>query len=371
MIAATANADGAPFSLRAASAPIDLSQVRRILVVKRSSLGDVVHVTPCLRALRQACPDAEIIVAVDETWAPILRRDPHIDAVVEADPARRRFIPSLLEARGRLKSLAGARFDLALDFQGRSRSAAWIYASNARVQGGRGGFRPRWQVSVHPNLQRHAVEVCAEVAGQVGITVTDLEPRLFISPKGDCSVGQLLREVDAPERDFIVVNPFSTWRSKVWPAERWAILIRKIRAELGIPVVVSGGPNEVAEQARLAALVGPSAPPSLVGKMLIEEAICLYHRALFMITGDTGPMHAAAAVGTPVVALFGVTWPERTGPWGSRHRVVQRSRSKFHHAYPDDAERRHIEAIDVETVFAAAADLYRELSCEVGMKVFP
>jgi ADP-heptose:LPS heptosyltransferase len=124
----------------------------------------------------------------------------------------------------------------------------------------------------------------------------------------------------------------------------------------------------MAEQARLAALLGPSGPPSLVGRMLIEEAICLYRRARFIITGDTGPMHAAAAVATPVVALFGATWPEQTGPWGRRHRVLQSSRSEFHHAYPNDAERRHIEAIGVDMVFAAAADLYRELGREVRLK---
>ncbi len=353
---------------RSASSPISFANARRVLAVKRSSFGDVVHVTPCLRALRQACPDAEVIVAVDKTWAPILRSDPHVDVVVEADPNRRRFIPSLLDARRGLKSLPGPRFDLAIDFQGRPRSAAWIYASRARFQGGRGGVRPGWQARVRPDMQRHAVEVCAEAARSAGITVADLEPKLFISPESDCSLGRLLKEVGAPERNFIVANPFSSWRSKVWPVERWAILIRKIRAELGIPVVVSGGPNEVAEQARLAAMLGSTAPPTLVGKMLIEEAICLYHRAMFMITGDTGPMHAAAAVGTPVVALFGATWPEQTGPWGSRHRVLQRSRSEFHHAYPDDAERRHIEAIDVEMVFAAVADLYREVRAEVRWK---
>ena len=337
---------------------MDLSRAQRVLAVKRSSFGDVVHVTPCLWALRQPVPTPRsswpwIRPGRDTSQRSVYRR------VVDADQDRRRFVPSLLEARGRLKSLPGAQFDLAIDFQGRTRSAAWIYASRARVQGGRGGFRPGWQFNVRPDLHHHAVEVCVEIARSFGVTVTDLEPRLFISPKSDGSLGRLLREVGAPERDFIVANPFSTWRSKVWPVERWAVLIRKIRAELGIPVVISGASTEAAEQGRLAALLGPSAPPSLVGRMLIEEAICLYRRASLMITGDTGPMHAAAAVGTPVVALFGATWPEQTGPWGSRHRVLQRSKAEFHHAYPDDAEQRHIEAIDVDLVFAAAADLYR------------
>src|SRR5271166_3969358 len=136
MIQASANAGSVLRFL--GTPPIGLSSARRVLAVKRSSFGDVVHVTPCLRALRQACPDAEIIVAVDKTWAPILSGDPHVDAVVEADSERRGLIPSLIDARRRLKSLPGPRFDLAIDFQGRTRSAAWIYASRARFQGGRG-----------------------------------------------------------------------------------------------------------------------------------------------------------------------------------------------------------------------------------------
>jgi ADP-heptose:LPS heptosyltransferase len=334
--------------------------------VKLSSFGDVVHVTPCLRALRRACPDAQIIVAVDKTWAPILRNDPHLDGVIEADPSRLRFIPSLIDARRLLRARAGPRFELAIDFQGRARSAAWVYASRARMKAGRGGFRPGW-LAVNPNLQRHAVVVCAEIARSVGIEVTDLEPKLFISEKSDRTLGELLGRVRAPDRNFVIANPFGTWRSKVWPGERWAMLIRKIENELHIPVVLAGGPKDEHELAQLVAMLAPSPPPSMVGKMTIEEAICLYRRALLMVSGDTGPMHAAAAVGTPVIALFGATWPEQTGPWGSRHRVLQRSRAQHHHDYTNDTERRHIEAIDVEMVLTAVATRLNEIrSCQVS-----
>jgi heptosyltransferase-1 len=340
---------------------INLARVRRVLAVKLSSFGDVVHVTPCLRALRRECPAAELVVAVDKTWAPILRNDPHIDALVEADPVRRHFVPSLLGARRLLWGQPGRSFDIAIDFQGRARSAAWVYASKARLQAGRGDFRPGWGTVVRPNTQRHAVAVCAEIAESLGIAVTDLAPKLFPSEKSDQALGELLRGFGAPQRDFVVANPFGTWRSKVWPLERWATTIRRIRNELHVSVLIAGGPQDEQEVALLLALLAPSPPPSMVGKMTIEEAICLYGRALLMVTGDTGPMHAAAAVGTPVVALFGATWPEQTGPWGKHHRVLQISKSQNHHDYPDDTERRHIEAIDVEMVFAAVADLLGEI----------
>ena len=329
--------------------------------MKLSSFGDVVHFTPCLRALRRACPAAELIVVVDKTWAPILRNDPNLDGVVEADPARLHFIPSLLDARRLLRARPGPSFDIALDFQGRARSAAWVYASQARLQAGRGDFRPGWRTAVRPNMQRHAVEVCAEIAESIGVAVTDLEPKLFTSEKSDHALGELLRGLGAPQRNFVVANPFGTWRSKVWPLEQWATTIRRICNELHLLVVIAGGPHDTREADRLLALLAPSPPPSMVGKMTIEEAICLYQRGLLMVSGDTGPMHAAAALGIPVVALFGATWPEQTGPWGKRHRVLQRSKSQNHHDYPDDAERRHIEAIDVEMVFAAVANLLGEV----------
>jgi heptosyltransferase-1 len=345
-------------SLRSSPAPIDLARVRRVLVVKLSSFGDVVHVTPCLRAIRRACPGAEILVAVDGTWAPALRPDPHIDGVIAADPRRRRFLPSWIDARRRLARHRGPRFDLAVDFQGLSRSAAWIYASGARWRTGRGGRRPGWQLSITPDSKRHAVHVCAEVAEHIGIAVPDLEPRLFSSAAADQAIESALDAVGAPRSGFVLVNPFGRWRSKIWPAERWAALIRRLRVEVGAAVVVAGGPDEERAAQRLLALLAPAPPPSLAGKTSLAEAICLYRRAALVVSGDSGPAHAAAAVGTPVVALFGPTWPERNGPWGKSHRVIQASRASSHAAYRDDGARRHIEAIDVGTVLDAVAALY-------------
>jgi len=212
---------------------------------------------------------------------------------------------------------------------------------------------------IHPDMQRHAVDVCAEISERAGISVSDREPRLFCSETADRAVEAKLHKAGAPLRGFVLANPFGRWPSKVWPVERWAVLIRRIRNELGLPVMVSGGPGEEPQAERLLALMAPSPPPSMVGQTTLEEAICLYRRALLVVSGDSGPMHAAAAVGTPVVALFGATWPEQTGPRGAGHRILQVSRAAFHHAYPNDAQRRHIEAIDAEAVLTEVRSLSR------------
>jgi heptosyltransferase-1 len=340
--------------------PIELAAMRRVLAVKLSSFGDIVHVTPCLRALRQACPAAEILVVLDRTWAPLLREDPHINGVIEADPTRRNFLSSWIDARRRLVTRPGPRFDLVIDFQGLRRSAAWIYASGARWRTGRGGLRPGWRVTIRPDLEQHAVRVCAQIAERLGIAVPDLQPRLFTSAEADRAIEQALASAGAPPRGFVLANPFGRWRAKMWPIERWAALIERIRAELALPVVVAGGPEEQEDAAHLLARLGTPVP-SLAGKTALDQALCLYRRAVFVISGDTGPLHAAAAVGTPVIALFGPTWPERTGPWGAAHRVIQLSRAPYHRAYRDEESRRHIEAIDVATVLDTVAALHDQI----------
>jgi len=346
--------------------PIDLARARRVLAVKLSSFGDIVHVTPCLRALRQACPAAEILVAVDRTWAPVLASDPHIDGVIAADPQRRLFPASWIDARRRLALRPGPRFDLAIDFQGLSRSAAWVYASGARWRTGRGRVRPGWQLTVAPDWKRHAVPMCAEIADRSGVSVTDLEPRLFVSAAAEQSIQGALDAVGAPRSGFVLANPFGRWRSKVWPDERWAAFIRRVHTEIGAPLVIAGGPGEERDAQRLLARLAPSPPPSLAGKTTLAEAICLYRRAALVVSGDSGPAHAAAAVGTPVVALFGPTWPERTGPWGSSHRVIQASRAPSHDAYRNAGAQRHMEAIDVAPVLDAVATVYLQRRAASG-----
>ena len=346
----------------------DLAAARCVLAVKLSSFGDIVHVTPCLRALRHACPHAKILAVVDRTWAPLLRSDPHLDGVIEADPRRRSFLASYVDARRRLRACGGSPVDLAIDFQGLPRSAAWVYASAAHCRAGRGGWRPGWHITVRPDLSRHAVRVCAEVVTRIGIGVPDLAPRLFPPADAERTLASILRHARVSAPAFVVANPFARWRSKMWPVERWARLIERVRDDLGVSVVVAGGTGEEQAAARLNGLVHGVPPANLVGRTSLPEALCLYRRAALVISGDSGPMHAAAAIGTPVVALFGPTWPEQTGPWGEGHRVIQLSRGASHRVYRDDTAQRHMAAIDVDTAFTAVAAAYDQCRREDAVR---
>ena len=325
----------------------------RILVVKLSSLGDVVHVTPCLKALRRAYPRAEIVMAVDQRFADVVRDDSNVNVLI-----RSRRVPGGTVAWWfqTVREIAPHRerpFDLAVDFQGTQRSALWVYASRARVKAGRGGWRPGWRVVIRPDFSRHAVRVCADIAERIGIPVRDLNPELHVADENDRMVGDLLKESGMPGEGFVVFNPFSRWRSKVWPFERYAELARRLREKVGAPMVVSGGPGEEGQADELMRLMRPGDAVSLAGKLTLGQSMALYKRSKLMVTGDTGPMHVAAALGTRVVALFGPTFPERTGPWGEGHVVLQALRPPRHHAYRTDRTGAYMEAIDVNSVFDA------------------
>jgi ADP-heptose:LPS heptosyltransferase len=333
------------------SAPLTVRPGGRLLVVKTSSLGDVIHATPCLRAIRRSLPEAEVAMAVDRRFVAVVAHNPHLDAVVETLPSLRG--PLRLPWGAILRLLREARPDAALDLQGTCGSAALVYASRARWRGGRGGTRPGWQLVCRPDLDRHAVRVCAEIATAAGIAVSDLAPEVFLSTGDDEALLAALRERRLPVSDFVLVNPFSRWPSKAWPLERYAQLIVAVRAQHPVPVVIVGDRDEVLAADRLIGLLPTGAATSLAGVLPLGQALCLYRRALLMVTGDSGPMHAAAALGTPVIALFGPTLPERTGPWGEGHVVIQERRPTSHHAYRRDRDGTHIRAIAVDRVAAA------------------
>jgi len=324
---------------------------RRILAVKLSSFGDVVHATSSLRALRRAFPDADIRLAVERRWAGALRAFPYVDGLVEAS-SRTRLSPSyLLEVRRALKALPG-RFDLAIDFQGTRRSALWVYASRARIKAGRGAPRPLWRAALLPDPSRHAVEVCAEVCRSIGVPVDDLAPELGTSPADERRVAALLDAQGIAGTGFVLLNPFSRWDSKALDVATAAELAVRTARLTGERVVLSGGPDDVARAAAVERRAD-GCVVSLAGRLALGEALCLFRRARLVISCDSGPMHAAAALGTPVVALFGPTHPERTGPWGAAHVVVQAARPADHHAYRTDRARRHISALTVESMVAA------------------
>jgi lipopolysaccharide heptosyltransferase I len=331
------------------------SRVRRILVVKLSSLGDIILSTPCLRALRRVFPEARIHLAVEGRWADAVRGNPNLDGLIECSSQTRLSPRYLFDVHRRLS--AAGPFDLALDFQGTRRSAAWIYLSRATIQAGRGERRPGWTATAPTDRSRHAVLVCADFCRSIGIPVTALDPEIHLAGDDERVLDDILDSLGLLHSDFVVLNPFSSWPAKEWPVGRAAELTGRIQRDLGLRVVVNGSALE-AQRAESIVRLNPSAGSvSLAGRLALGQALCLFRRARLMVSCDSGPMHAAAALGTPVLALFGPTHPGHTGPWGEGHRVLQVSRPADHHAYRSNEGTRHMEALDVEMVFTAVKEL--------------
>jgi len=334
---------------------------RRILAVKLSSMGDIVLVTGSLRAIRRAHPDADLRVVVDPRFAPVLAACPWIDGVIEA-PVRETALPlyaARVRSRLAAERAAAGQFDLALDFQGTRRSAAWVYLSGARVRAGRGGFRPGWRAVVRADHAKHAVRNYADVCRLAGIDADDLAPMLRATARDDAAVDAILVAAGLPRRNFVLLHPASGWPSKSWDVGRAAELASRVAADAGGPLLVIGGEAERTAAERIVALARPGSAASLAGRLALGEALALIARARLAVSCDSGPMHAAAALGVPVVALFGPTHAEHSGPWGEGHVVLQAARPPDHHAYRRDPAGRYIGALGVDAVHDAVLGALR------------
>lgn len=305
-----------------------------ILIVKLSAIGDVVHTLPSLSALRRAFPSAHITWVVEEGAADLLRGHPDCDRVLVS--FRKRWINSLLrgrhkretmgEVRSFLATLRDRRYDIAIDFHGLFKSAVIIGLSRSDRKL---GYRSMQELSrlfynetIPEDMEKHAVLRYLDFVEHLGVALP--EPRFAMAPgdhEQDRIAGLLRRHGIADGDSFVVLSPVALWETKLWDNDRFARLSDRIIQELKIPVVFTGAPGDAHIDQIRAAMNAESI--NLKGKTSLRELACLYRRAALVVTTDSGPMHIAAAVGTPTVALFGPTDPARTGPFGAGHLVIR------------------------------------------------
>jgi ADP-heptose:LPS heptosyltransferase len=344
--------------------PLTPESLRRILVVRLSSLGDVVRVAGVLQALKDAAPRAAITLVTGRGPAPLLAGHPAVERVIVARRPTDRPLAAWWEAWRRLGPLRhGGGIDLALDLQGSEASARWAKASGAAVRARRGGPGRGWAASVAPDMRRPDAAESYLLLRQLGLALAPRAPRLHVNPAADATVAALLAAHGLPARGYILVSPCSLWPAKDWPAASYARLLPALAVASGRPILLSTG-REAAAKAALAELqaLSPAPLPAVAGELRIDGLMALIARAGLLISGDSGPMHMAAALGVPQVALFGPTWPERAGPdgWdrpGSRIRLLQRQRCADYHAYRAAANQAATAAIPVGEVLSAALEL--------------
>jgi predicted lipopolysaccharide heptosyltransferase III len=304
--------------------------VRSVLVVKLRYIGDVLLSTPVFRGLREAFPRVTTTALVNAGTEEVLLHNPDVDEVLVVDR-----LAGKTGSRGRrwaeqlrlVRRLREGRFDLALDLTDGDRAAFLTWASGARVRVGfnrEERFRGRayhWVVPAWSG-RRHAVEADLEALRTLGLQVRAVAPTLGLPPEAEAAAdGLLARKGVARNRDLILIHPGARWWFKAWPPERFAALADAIEEELGAQALIAGGPGDVATVEAIRRQMRRPAI-SLAGETSVLQLAVVLKRCRLFVGNDNGPMHVAAAVGTPVVALFGPTDPAEWGPWGEGHVVL-------------------------------------------------
>jgi len=295
----------------------------KALLVRLSAVGDVVHTLPTLAAMgRQGW---NVGWVVEPPGRALLADHPLVTPLVPA-PAARSF--GAQAARAALRTLRREHFDVAFDLQGLWKSALWTRLSGARRQVGfaRSGRREpasallvRERVPLDPKVT-HVIDKNLSLLRAVGLDAVGL--REFPLPaSGDRAAHVETRLAQLGLSEFVILNPGGGWTSKLWPAEHYATLARSLRSE-GLASLVTWGPGEEALAEHIVTASGGAAVRCFATTLL--EYGALAQRARLVVGADTGPLHLACAVGTPVVGLYGPTDPARNGPFSPRDVTLRR-----------------------------------------------
>jgi heptosyltransferase-1 len=302
----------------------DMSKVRRLLIVKLSSIGDVVHALPVSAAIGRAFPHVELSWVVEEMAAPIVQGNSflHEVIVVPAVVRENRKSPYSLNHFLKLRrDLSNRCFDVTLDLQGLSKSALVAWATGARYR-----YGYDWLRELAPLLEKriprrvesiHVVDQFLDVARFLGAEVDKAEFPLYISDEEMDSAKELLnREEIDYSRPFVVINPSSGGGgNKGWGAERFAALLNEVHTDCRVPVLLIGGRGDAEVANEICSAVGHP-PANLVGKTSLKELAAILKLSALHLCGDTGSAHIAAALGTRVVSIFGRSNPARLAPYG-------------------------------------------------------
>jgi heptosyltransferase-1 len=349
----------------------------RLLIVRLSAMGDVIHTLPAAQALRDAFPNAMIGWLIEERWAELLcapgaaRRGPRseqrplvdwVHTVSLAGWKRSLFTISTVQAIARVwNDVLAAHYQVAIDLQGAIRSAVLTRWSGAPAI--YGAAEPRespaslWYTRPVITRGTHVIEQNLSVVEAVAQRRLKV-PRVQFphDVEAERRMGQRLAEAGIGE--FAILNPGAGWGAKRWPAERYGRVARALAAD-GVQSILNCGPGED-DLAREAEAASEGAAHAM--KCSITELIALTRRAKLFAGGDTGPLHLAAALQVPVVAIFGPTDPARNGPYGTQSIVLRNPESPTTHARrtaPDEG------MLEIGT--AAVVEAARSLLADVAM----
>jgi heptosyltransferase-1 len=300
----------------------------KILILKPSSLGDIIHALPVLRLLRLHFREAEIYWWVDSHLEPLLEGDPDLDGVVLFE-RQHWALPGLWpQTLGSVLWMRAKQFDWVIDLQGLLRSAVFGWLARGKFfigldtpkEGGREGAGIFYDMAV-PARARHAVERYLSVLSALSVPVHKEFQWLPERPRTAAAVKNKWPQMQGTR--WIAIQPGARWPTKCWPAQNFAELVGLLAQKFPEARFAIFGSADDKPRGEVISRAVPERTLNLCGETSLPEMVEWLRLCKLMITNDTGPMHVAAALGVPVVALFGPTDPCSTGPYGQLENVMR------------------------------------------------
>ncbi len=302
---------------------------KNILVIKLKQPGDVLVSTPVLTALKEAWPEARVTYLVPRPAEEMVKDHPLLDELLVADRRQETWSRSWRL----LQNLLRAKYDLVLELSGGDRGAFYTLATRAQERVGfeRPG-QPYWQRQTvftrllpRPQVTMHMVEQNLEMVRALGVDPRKPRLEFYWDEKVEAWVMNKLASLGLRSGEFAVLHPGAGWRFKCWTPAGYARVIEFIQEVWGMPVLLTAS-RAPHEQELIQEILADcrQAPINLAGQLTLKELGALIAKARFFFGADSAPMHLAAAVNTPVVALFGPSGAFNWGPWGEGHVVIQK-----------------------------------------------
>ena len=310
----------------------------KILIVKMSAIGDVIHTLPALNAIRNHFPKAHITWLVEEAAADLVMGHKALDRVIVSKRktlVKKLFSPlfkdAAMEILSFVRKLRDTDYDMIIDFQGLLKSAFMVMLARGKRKIGfdRGmdhaeGSHLFYNERISPvSMEIHALKRGLMMLESLGIPAYKVEYKLPVTEDDrNCIKALLDKNGVKPENRVICINPVATWDTKLWDNKKFASLSDRLEEGHGVKILFTGGPGD---RQIIDSIMAMTTRPciNLAGLTTLKTLAALYERADLLVTTDTGPMHLGVAAGTRVVAIFGSTAPWRTGPHGSHHVVVR------------------------------------------------
>jgi lipopolysaccharide heptosyltransferase II len=335
--------------------------MERILIVNVNWLGDTLFATPFIRAVREKYPKAHIAVITHPRCCEILEGNPNIDEIIIYDEKKQH--KSLLGKFSMISHVRSKKFDAAFILRKSLSRTLLLLFSKIPVRIGYGSRRAGFLLTKKaeaPAMRLHKVKYFLNLAKAAGMETKNENYEIFISDKDMENGKNILEAAGVKNKEFIALNAGGNWGPKRWPAENFAELGDKISEKLKIAVVLTGAEKDMALVENIASLMKHK-PFILCGKTNLKTLGAVFKKAMCVVSNDSGPMHIAAAVKAPVVAVFGPTSAELTGPHGGgKCKVARKDIGCKIPCYDFKCEdNRCMKAVNVEDVWRALHEIVK------------